>query len=87
MTEDNQQQILEALREIRDGQREIIELLSANKSIAEEQIRNSKERIGESIGLQRLALQRQRLVTLIAVPGIVVCIAAIAYLVVKYRIW
>ncbi|MBI1942553.1 MAG: hypothetical protein HYS35_02715 [Betaproteobacteria bacterium] len=87
MSEDNQQQILETLREIREGQREIIELLSANKSVAEEQIRSSKERIGESIGLQRQALQRQRVVTLIAVPGIVLCIAAIVYLVVKYRIW
>ena len=40
--------------------------------------------VDESIGLQRLALQRQRTVTLVAVPGILACIAAIGYLVLKY---
>ena len=75
---------LETLREIRDGQRQIIELLSTQRALAEEQLRKSGERIAESVGLQRLALQRQRTVTLIAIPGILACIAAIAYLVLRY---
>ena len=84
MIQEHQQQILDTLREIRDGQREIIELLSAQQAIAVEQIKGSAERVAESVSLQRLALQRQRTVTLIAVPGILACIAAIAYLVFRY---
>lgn len=84
MAQEEQKEILDALREIRDGQREVIELLAAQRALAEEQLKKSGERIAESVGLQRLALQRQRAVTLIAIPGILACIAAIAYLVLRY---
>ena len=83
-TDPGPQEIVETLREIRDGQRQIIELLTAQRALAEEQLRKSGERVAESVGLQRLALQRQRTVTLIAIPGILACIAAIAYLVLRY---
>ncbi|MGH8632489.1 MAG: hypothetical protein ACREU7_17215 [Burkholderiales bacterium] len=85
MTDDEyQRQLLEALREIRDAQRETVSLLSAQRSLVEEQLKRSRESIAESIGLQKLALQRQRSLTWIAVPGILACIAAIIYLVVRY---
>ena len=84
MSQENEQQMLEVLREIRDGQREVLGLLSAQRAAAEEQVRKSRESIAESVALQRLALARQRTVTLIAVPGILVCMAAIAYLVWRY---
>ncbi len=80
----DQQQVLELLTEIRDGQREIIELMVKQQQIAEEQILKSRATVDESVNLQRLALQRQRTITLIAVPGILACIAAIAYLVLRY---
>jgi hypothetical protein len=79
-----QQQLPALLTEIRDGQREIIELLSQQQRFAAEQIRNSRATVAESVNLQKLALQRQRTVTLVAVPGILACIAAIAYLVLRY---
>ena len=84
MTDEIDQQTLATLHEIRKGQREIIRLLSAQQAAAEEQIRKSGETIAESVSLQRLGLQRQRTVTLIAVPGILLCIAAIAYLILRY---
>lgn len=84
MSQENEQQMLEVLREIRDGQREMLVLLAAQRAAAEEQVRKSRESIAESVALQRLALARQRTVTLIAVPGILACIAAIAYLVWRY---
>ncbi|MDH3287869.1 MAG: hypothetical protein OEP48_09145 [Betaproteobacteria bacterium] len=84
MSQEIEQQVLETLRDIREGQREIIRLLSAQQAITTEQIKKSRESIAESVGLQRLALQRQRTVTLVAVPGILACIAAIAYLVLRY---
>lgn len=40
--------------------------------------------IEESLNLQREAVSRQRTVTRIAAPGIVACIAALAYLVLRY---
>ena len=76
--------MLAAVHEIRDGQRAIAELLSSQQRLAEEQIKRSREKVEESIALQKLALQRQRSITLIAVPGILACMAAIAYLVIRY---
>lgn len=84
MNQETEQQVLDTLREIREGQREIIKLLSAQHAAAEEQVKKFRETIAESVGLQRLALQRQRTVTLIAIPGILACIAAIGYLVLRY---
>jgi len=84
MSQENEQQMLEVLREIRDGQREMLGLLSAQRAAAEEQVKKSRESIAESVALQRLGLARQRTVTLIVVPGILACIAAIAYLVWRY---
>lgn len=75
---------LGVLREIRDTQREILALLGAQRALAEEQVARSRDKVEESIGLQKLALQRQRTITLIAVPGILACIAAIGYLVLRY---
>jgi hypothetical protein len=84
MTQDGQQQMLDTLREIRDAQREIVRLLTAQQALAEEQAKRSRESIAESIGLQRAGLERQRTLTLIAVPGIAACIAAIVYLLARY---
>jgi hypothetical protein len=84
MSQDADQQILDMLREIRDGQREIISHLAAQRALAEEQLQKSRAIIEESVGLQREALRRQRNITLVAVPGILACIAAIAYLVLRY---
>ena len=78
------QEHLQILREIRDGQQQIIALMTAQQRLAEAQLKRSHDSIEESVGLQRLALQRQRTITFIAVPGILVCIAAIGYLVLRY---
>lgn len=78
------QELLAAVIEIRDTQRAMLEQLAAQRALAEQQVKKSMATVDESIGLQRLALQRQRTVTLVAVPGILACIAAIGYLVLKY---
>ena len=84
MSENTDQQILETLREIRDGQREIVAALGAQRALVEEQTRVSRTRIEESIGLQREGLRRQRTVLLLAAVGIAACIAGIAYLLLRY---
>lgn len=77
MADDPQREQLELLREIRDT-------LKAQRALVEEQLARSRQQVEESIGLQRTALARQKQITWIAVPGILACIAAIAYLVLRY---
>lgn len=84
MNQQNQDQILETLGEIRDGQQEMIRLLSEHKTITEAHQQKSREMLEESMAVQRLAVQRQRNIGLIAIPGILACIAAIVYLVWRY---
>jgi len=80
----NEQETLHTLREIRDGQRQIIELLTAHKAMAEEEMRRSQERIDESIGLQKRAVGAQGLILRIALPAVIACVALIFYLNYKY---
>jgi len=84
MNPETEQKILEVLREIRDGQREALKAMEEHRALVKEQLQVSRNNVAESVGLQRLALSRQRTVTLIAVPGILACIAAIAFLVLRY---
>lgn len=77
MADDPQREQLELLREIRDT-------LKAQRTLVEEQLARSRQQVEESIGLQKTALARQKQITWIAVPGILACIAAIAYLVLRY---
>lgn len=76
--------ILAALHDIRDGQREILAQLTAQRALAEEQLQRSRATIEESVGLQREALQRQRTVTRVAIPALIACVAAIIFLVARY---
>jgi len=84
MADDLQREQLEVLREIRDRQREAVELLKSQRALVEEQLARSRESVQESIGLQKTALARQRQVTAIAVPGILACLLAIGYLIWRY---
>lgn len=77
MADDPQREQVELLREIRDT-------LKLQRELVEEQLARSRASVEESIGLQRTALQRQRQVTAIAVPGILACLLAIGYLIWRY---
>lgn len=78
------EEILITLCEIRDGQRDMLALMVAQQARAEDQVQKSRDSVAESVALQRLALQRQRTVAWIGLPAILACIAAIAYLVLRY---
>jgi hypothetical protein len=77
MSEKHLMELLETVREIRDH-------LSSQRALLEEQIARSRKTAEEAIALQRQALQRQRSVTVLAGIGILACIAAIGYLVIRY---
>ena len=84
MNQETEQKLLVLLREIRDGQREALGVMEEHQALVKEQIQISRSNIEESVNLQRLGLKRQKVITLIAVPGILACIAAIMYLVLRY---
>lgn len=84
MQTQTEEQILEVLREMRDAQRDALRVMNEHRALVEEQIKLSRTTVQESVGLQKLAIRRQRTVTLIAVPGIIACIIAIAYLLLRY---
>ena len=84
MKNETEQEILHVLREIRDGQREALTAMEKHRALVQEQLEISRGNVQESVGLQRLALKRQMHITLVAVPGILACIAAIAYLIIRY---
>jgi hypothetical protein len=84
MQKDTEQQILDVLRDMREGQLEALKLMNEQRTLVQEQLKLSQKSVEESIGLQRLSVARQRTVTRVALPGILVCMAAIAYLVLRY---
>ncbi|MCZ8251666.1 MAG: hypothetical protein O9318_04275 [Hylemonella sp.] len=84
MTFQRDEDILATLREIRDDQRALLAQVQAQRELAEQQMAQSRQRIEESVGLQREALRRQRTITVVALPALLLCIAAIAWLLLRY---
>ena len=80
----NEDELLSTVREIRDSQQEMIALLTSQRDLIAGQAERSKKSIDESIALQKLALRRQQTITRIAVPGILLCIGAIVYFLLRY---
>jgi hypothetical protein len=84
MADDTQQELLTVLREIRDNQRAVLAEAAAQRALLEEQVKRSRESVAQSIALQKVALSRQRSVSVFAFAGIIACLAAILYLVIRY---
>ena len=76
--------IKQLLIEIRDNQQLSIEKQEEHIALAQQHLDRAKSQVEESIGLQREAIAKQRTITKIAVPGILACILAIVYLIVRY---
>jgi lipopolysaccharide/colanic/teichoic acid biosynthesis glycosyltransferase len=77
-------EIRDLLVEIRDNQRLSLQRQEEHLAIAREQIERSRNQVQESIALQRQAIERVKRISWIAVPGIVLCVLLIVYLLVKY---
>jgi hypothetical protein len=78
------ERIVTLLTEIRDNQRDMLERQRVQLDTAQRHLEHSKAQIEESLKLQREAVDRTRTIGRIALPAILVCIAAIAYLVLRY---
>ena len=77
-------QITALLTEIRDNQRLALQRQEEHLQIAREQVERSGKQVQESIGLQKLAIEKVKRITRIAVPGIAFCIALMIYLLIRY---
>lgn len=78
------EEIKQLLIEIRDNQQLSIVKQEEHIALAQQHLERAKFQVEESIGLQREAIAKQRTITRIAVPGILACILAIVYLIVRY---
>jgi t-SNARE complex subunit (syntaxin) len=78
--------IVSLLTEIRDNQREMLERQRAQLEIAQAHVEQAKHQVTESLQLQREAVGRARTATRVAIPGILLCIGAIVYLVLRYLV-
>ncbi len=72
------------LIDIRDNQRLSLEKQDEHIALAQQQIDRAKVQVEESISLQREAIAKQKSITRIAFPGIVLCIGLIIYLILRY---
>jgi hypothetical protein len=83
---DKSEEIAGLLREIRDrlndGAKQQTETLQFLRAEAE----RSRSVIDRSVALQEVAVQRQKVIQAVALPGIGICLLLIAWLVLKYMI-
>lgn len=79
-----QDELKNLLIEIRDNQREAIARQKEQLELSKQQLERSNTQVKESLELQREAVQKARTVGKIALPGIVICLALIIYLVVRF---
>ena len=76
----NDERIVVLLTELRDNQRETLERQRAHLEIAQSHLQLLQAQIAESLKLQREAVSRTRTVIRVALPALLLCIAAIVYL-------
>jgi hypothetical protein len=77
-------EIRDLLAEIRDNQRLSLQRQEEHLAIAREQIERSRNQVEQSLELQRQAIVRVKRISRIALPGIVLCVLLIVYLLVRY---
>jgi uncharacterized protein YdaT len=80
----NEEESRSLLREIRDNQLESLKLQRQHLDYAKQQLERSGTQVAESIGLQREAIARTRVIMAIAIPGVVLCMGLIVYLIARY---
>jgi hypothetical protein len=80
----DKEEIRDLLLEIRDNQRLSLQRQQEHLEIARGQLERSSGQVQESIELQRLAVDRVKKISRIAIPGILLCVVLIIYLLVEY---
>jgi t-SNARE complex subunit (syntaxin) len=76
--------IVALIKEIRDNQRLALARQEEHVELARQQLERSRTQVEQSIELQKAAVARVKQISRIALPGIVLCLALIVYLIVRY---
>lgn len=77
-------EIKDLLIEIRDNQKLSLQRQEEHLEIARQQVERANKQVTESIELQKIAITKAKQIARIAIPGIIICIALIVYLVAVY---
>ena len=77
-------EIKQLLTEIRDNQILALQRQQEQLDLSRQQVEREKTQIAESIELQKLAMAQFKSISIIAIPGILLCIGLILYLVIRY---
>jgi hypothetical protein len=80
----DREEIVSLLKEIRDNQVSALRRQEEHLELARQQIERSRAQVEQSIALQKAAVNRFKLASRIALPGIALCLGLIVYLLVKY---
>ncbi|HSD74737.1 MAG TPA: hypothetical protein VLB75_08195 [Steroidobacteraceae bacterium] len=83
MTDD---QIVELLSDIRDGQREALARQHEQLELARSEAERMRRIADESVALQRAGIERMQRVTRIVLPIILLLIALVVWLLFKYQL-
>jgi len=79
-------EIVQLLTDIRDGQRDALARQREQLELARAEAERMRRIADESVGLQRSAIERVKRISRFVVPIIIVLIALLIWLIVKYRI-
>lgn len=77
-------EIKQLLTEIRDNQILAFQPQQEQLDLSRQQVDRAKTQVAESIELQKLAMARFKSISIIAIPGILLYIGLILYLVIRY---
>ncbi|MDJ0926850.1 MAG: hypothetical protein QNJ73_04285 [Gammaproteobacteria bacterium] len=83
-TANHDSELMQILVEIRDNQRLSLQKQDEHLEIARQQIERARTQVAESIELQKVAIERAKMVARVAIPGILLCIGLVIYLIVTY---
>jgi hypothetical protein len=81
---DERGELIKLLEEIRDNQRLSLQRQEEHLAVAREQIERSRKQVEESVALQREAVARFKHGARIVLPILLLCVAALIYLLVRY---
>lgn len=87
MNENENSRVIELLERIETNQRRALEAQRQQLEIAQAQLERSSKAVQDSVELQRVAVSRQAQITRIVIPLIVVLLALLGYLLIKWRIF
>ena len=80
-------QIIEMLKRIEQNQEKALQAQEKHLALAQAQLERSNKSVTESIALQRVAVARQAEVRNIALPLILILLALLGYLLIKWRVF